>query len=236
MVAAPAGLLATRKGIPALALVLVLLAPGTALAATVTFEISGEIETVTDSEDLLGGFVSVGMPFTGTLSYDLSIPDSAPPSYIGIYNVSPVGSQLSMSMSVAGETFSSNPQTSSATAEVEDSDANGDSLSIELAGGDSTLVLQGVVFGGIYFRLEGPKTVFDSDELPIDLAVEDFVVKDKTLAFSDFQNLATVVGDIQTITRISGPPPVTDLPVLGPWGTALLAAALLCAGRFARSR
>jgi len=44
-------------------------------ALLVNFNISGQLNSVSDSGDLLGGYFSVGDTFTGYFSYDTDMPD-----------------------------------------------------------------------------------------------------------------------------------------------------------------
>ncbi|MGB2985015.1 MAG: PEP-CTERM sorting domain-containing protein [Phycisphaerae bacterium] len=53
---------------------------GTARASPVTFEFAGEITSVLDDEDFLGGAVTVGSPFSGSFTFESTTPDSYPGS------------------------------------------------------------------------------------------------------------------------------------------------------------
>jgi hypothetical protein len=55
-------------------------------AAVVTWEFAGQITSVYDENDLLGGQVSVGSPFSGSFAFETTAPDlAADDAYVGIY-------------------------------------------------------------------------------------------------------------------------------------------------------
>jgi len=60
---------------------------GTVRAGPVTFEFAGEITFITDDENLLGGAVTVGSPFSGLYTFESTTPDSDPDEpRRGLYN------------------------------------------------------------------------------------------------------------------------------------------------------
>ncbi|MGD2111093.1 MAG: hypothetical protein PVI86_17080, partial [Phycisphaerae bacterium] len=52
------------------------LLPGVANAALITWEFGGRITSVHDVNDVLGGQVSVGTPFSGSFAFESTTPDS----------------------------------------------------------------------------------------------------------------------------------------------------------------
>ncbi len=64
-----------------------LLGPGVAVsrAGPITWEFSGEIFLVSDGNDLLGGAVVVGTPFSGSFTFESTTEDSDPRSFVGFY-------------------------------------------------------------------------------------------------------------------------------------------------------
>ncbi len=64
-----------------------LLGPGIGVsrAGPITWEFSGEIFRVSDANDLLGGTVIDGTPFSGSFTFESTVTDSDPGSLIGLY-------------------------------------------------------------------------------------------------------------------------------------------------------
>jgi hypothetical protein len=81
----------------------VLLAPAERAAGyPVTFEFAGEVALFTDTNDLLGGTVEVGTPFSGSFTFESTTPDTLPDDPgVGIYD----NAILSISGDVGGSPF-----------------------------------------------------------------------------------------------------------------------------------
>jgi hypothetical protein len=73
----------------------------------IPFKFGGEVGLVDDSDNLLGGAISVGDPVSGVFTYDLDTEDSEPSPYFGMYvhTAPPSG----ISMEIEGFVFQTDP-------------------------------------------------------------------------------------------------------------------------------
>jgi hypothetical protein len=77
-------------------LLLVVAAMSPAYATSVTVQITGTWDSVTDSASVLDGSITVGGSFTATLTYDDAVLDSDPSSEFGAYDTAAASSDLSV--------------------------------------------------------------------------------------------------------------------------------------------
>ncbi len=92
------------------ALAIIALVAGTGATATpFTFDFSGTVTSVFDSGNRLGGVITTGTTFSGTVSYELTTPDNSPGnSGYGGYFHNPQGN-LGISATMGGMTFKGDP-------------------------------------------------------------------------------------------------------------------------------
>jgi hypothetical protein len=76
--------------------VLALAVSSPALAVSVTVQISGTWDSVTDTASVLDGSITVGGSFTATLVYDDSVLDANPDPSLGEYDIAAASSDLSI--------------------------------------------------------------------------------------------------------------------------------------------
>lgn len=126
-------------------------------AGPVTFHFGGEITRVLDLDNLLGGQIAVGSPFSGQYTFESDTPDSNPEPSRGEY----LGAMLSVSGEVAGIPFSAS---NGGTSQISIRNGFGSSIS------DSYSYIVEVSFLGLRFDQslvlsDNSGTVLDSDNL-----------------------------------------------------------------------
>jgi hypothetical protein len=179
---------------------------GSARATVISYQITGEVGQVDDLGDaVFGGAFTVGMPFTGTASYDTSMPDVDPDPGDGRYESDPVGSLIGLSMSVGGLDITTNPSLSWGSALVRnDPGAFNDSFRVVVNDPDTSTALS--VDQLEFFLLAADHAALSSDNLPTDLDLNDWQ-QIHTLSFLaiDQGNFGFVFGEIQTLTKVPEP-------------------------------
>lgn len=161
----------------------------------VTWDFAGNITSVLDSSGLLGGAVSVGTPFSGSLTFDSSTPDSDPDPDLATYQ----GTLVQLSGLIGSVPFGG-PIIGQDRITI----ANG----LPSVGSDAFNVFSGTDLGGqpmsFILNMNDPTgNAFSSTDLPVgppDLALFDSV----TIRFFTQQQGIDVKGEITVLTPDPG--------------------------------
>lgn len=204
--------------VPVFACVACLALASGARASLITYAITGVVDSVDDGADIFGGAFSAGMPFTGSLRYDTSLPDVDPLSSTGRYEADPVGNLLGITMSLGGVDLTTNPALSWGSVVVLD-EADNDLFLTVINDPESSAAWSADQLEVLLVSEHGDSV--SSDSLPLDLDLADWGTT-HTLSFLSIEqlNFGFVFGEIQSITKL--PEPTTGL---------LLAWALVAATR-----
>lgn len=178
------------------------MAAGHADAAQFRFVITGTVATVDDVGNLYGGAISVGMPFSGSITYDTTMVDIDPTSEIGRYDEDPVGSLMGLTMSVGGFDITTNPVVSDGTIVVR---SDTDLFITRINELDST----GPPIDGLEFLLHSSvnDAAITADTIPFDFDLTAFDTTTLSFVTQSGTDFAFVFGDIETL--IHNPEPGT---------------------------
>jgi hypothetical protein len=180
-----------------------------AWAVPITYELTGVLSKVSDPENVLGGQLSIDMPFTGSLTYD---PAASPESTSGTsaqYRWDPTGTDFSLSISVGPIDAQSAP-TGWSRVTVVDGYSDFDAF----MAASSLVWSTGVNVAGLEIVMQdSTQTVFDGLGLPSYLDLDDFDTHDFNMLAQTGSGVALVVGNIQTLTLIPEPGTATLLLV-----------------------
>jgi hypothetical protein len=191
---------------------------GQAPAAVVQFDFTGVASSVPDPFNDFGGTVSVGDPFSGSVTFDLDTPDIQALPDIGFYVQSPVTTG-GLTAAVGPLTFLTQPGSDFKVTVINDST---DELLVTSTLIDSVGHLWNSEWRLGYFP--GASGPFVDDSLPTSLDLDDFNVflslrlssSASTGGFAD-----SFWGDLQTLNQVPEPSSIA-LATMGVVGLALL--------------
>ena len=196
--------------------------PGTARAATITYQFGGSVTEVSDVRELFSWDFEVLDRFTGTLTYELDLAqyDVGSPSILGTVDYNPLSAatMLSGSISVGSETFSLPTQSRQITI-----DANDTIGSFGLNGAGSVVLTPDLTeTSQLQFHFSGAQfdsytTLPNADELVDEFSTLLFAGADWGVVHTDFsgsgQPISTLVANarfrMDSIDIVAVPEPST---------------------------
>ncbi len=201
-----------------------------ATAAPIRYLASGVLYDVADPFDVLGGQLTVGMPFEGSFTYDpaaspisitTTVKASGTTTTVARYEWSPSGNRFALSMSVGGIGAQSDPAGFSRVNILHSEGRNRthDLLQALTMNVTST----GALVGALEIVLDDrTRSVFSNPVLPYTLNLDDFDVNHfGMLVMGRGGNMAVVLGDIQSLTANPEPGTAT-LVFLGLTGLSMI--------------
>lgn len=187
-----------------------LLAPVGAIAAGYTA--TGTIFLISDPNGLVPGEIGVGTPFSATFSWNPSASPTSTSATFAQYAFDPSGSDLSITLEVAGTSVSSDPAARAVFNVIDRT--SGDSGCCDLvqmyAYGTTSDSL-GITALEVLLQ-DSTKSVFDGTALPTALDLADWDLHQVDFLFGGGTMAAVVQADIETLT--ANPEPSTGLLVL----------------------